>query len=172
KKKYQFVLPVTSNSFIFLLCLALGSVSILAVPVFTPLAKRAFNPRQKWQSDEVNCIRIMNPAPGATYYPGFFVRMTYGTEQCNGAAVAGPWTIHLYNNPNIETGEVRYDYHEVIATEVSEDKRNYIWNIPQDQYQKARNVKNKNNYYIRIETESQMGGKLVGNAGPFAIDEE
>ncbi|KAG0353010.1 hypothetical protein BGZ54_002468, partial [Gamsiella multidivaricata] len=103
----------------------------------------------------------MNPAPGATYYPGFFVRMTYGTEQCNGAAVAGPWTIHLYNNPNIETGEVRYDYHEVIATEVSEDKRNYIWNIPQDQYQKARNVKNKNNYYIRIETESQMGGKLV-----------
>lgn len=84
----------------------------------TQLTKRAFNPRQKWQSNELNCIQILNPTPGATYHPGYFVRLNYGAGQCD-ATAAGPWTIHLYNNLDIQGGKVSYDYHEVIASGVS-----------------------------------------------------
>jgi len=106
-----------------LLCLLLASStsSAPAAPV-SQMAERGtgFNPRQKWQVNEVNCVQILNPAPGATYHPGYFVRMNYGTGQCGGASAAGPWSIHLYNNPEIQDGgKIRYDYHEVIADGVS-----------------------------------------------------
>jgi len=111
-----------------LMCLLLGATTpVFAAPlvghetdvaVDNQFAKRAFNPRQKWQSDELNCIQILNPAPGATYQPGFFVRLNYGAGQCD-ATPAGPWTIHLYNNLDIQGGKVSYDYHEIIASEVS-----------------------------------------------------
>ncbi|KAG0046273.1 hypothetical protein BGZ83_008531 [Gryganskiella cystojenkinii] len=132
-----------------------------------------FNPRQKWQQDELNCIQIYNPAPGALYHPGWFVRMVYGTQECHGATAAGPWTIHLYNNPEIQqSGNIRFDYHEVIVDGLNEYKTQYIWNIPQDQDIKTRNVKKVNDYYVRIETNAQDGTKLVGNVGPFAISPE
>lgn len=106
-----------------LLCLLLASSasSAPAAPV-AQMAERSagFNPKQKWQVDEVNCVQILNPAPGATYHPGYFVRMNYGTSQCGDASAAGPWSIHLYNNPEIQAGgNIRYDYHEVIADGVS-----------------------------------------------------
>jgi len=34
---------------------------------------------------------------------------------------------------------------------------------------KAKTVKKTNDYYVRIETKSREGVKLVGNVGPFAI---
>ncbi|KAF9152117.1 hypothetical protein BG015_005744 [Linnemannia schmuckeri] len=169
-----------------LMCLLIGStISTFASPVIgsetsttatdtiavdhnTVLTKRFFNPRQKWQSDELNCVHILNPAPGATYHPGYFVRLNYGAEQCD-ATAAGPWTIHLYNNLDIQGGRVSYDYHEVIASEVNENKTQYLWTIPSNQNSKTKNVKKTNEYYVRIETNSQEGVKLVGNAGPFAI---
>ncbi|KAG9067053.1 hypothetical protein KI688_012965 [Linnemannia hyalina] len=167
-----------------LMCLLLGATTpstTLAAPVIgsdtttsisldsnTQLAKRSFNPRQKWQSDELNCVQILNPSPGATYHPGYFVRLNYGAGQCD-ATAAGPWTIHLYNNLDIQGGKVSYDYHEVIASGVNEYKTQYMWTIPNNQNSKTKNVKKTNEYYVRIETHSQEGVKLVGNAGPFAI---
>ncbi|GJJ74517.1 hypothetical protein EMPS_06875 [Entomortierella parvispora] len=130
----------------------------------------SFNTRQKWQRDEINCIQILNPAPGANYHPGWFVRMNFGASQCQGVTAAGPWTIHLYNNPEIQQGgNIRFDYHEVIADGLNEYKTQYLWNIPADQTIKARNVKKMSDYYVRVETNSHEGIKLVGNAGPFAI---
>ncbi|KAG0290092.1 hypothetical protein BGZ96_006447 [Linnemannia gamsii] len=165
-------------SLVCLLLLATTAPSTtLAAPVIgsesevildTQLAKRAFNPRQKWQSDELNCIQILNPAPGATYQPGYFVRLNYGAGQCD-ATAAGPWTIHLYNNLDIQGEKVSYDYHEVIASGVNEYKTQYLWTIPN---KANRNVKNSNEYYVRIETNSAEGIKLVGNAGPFAIHQD
>ncbi|KAG0025556.1 hypothetical protein BGZ81_007069 [Podila clonocystis] len=129
-----------------------------------------FNPRQKWQVDEVNCVQILNPAPGATYHPGYFVRMNYGTSQCAGASPAGPWSIHLYNNPEIQAGgKILYDYHEVIAEGINGGRTQYTWNIPADQGSRARNVRKASDYYVRVETKSSDGVKLVGNVGPFAI---
>lgn len=111
-----------------LLCAFLSaSVTTLAAPVpifqedsatHVHLSERSssFNTRQKWQRDEINCIQILNPAAGANYHPGWFVRMNYGTSQCQGVTAAGPWTIHLYNNPEIQQGgKIRFDYHEVIV---------------------------------------------------------
>ncbi|KAF8953722.1 hypothetical protein CPC16_008940 [Podila verticillata] len=135
------------------------------------MAKRStgFDLRQKWQVNEVNCIQILNPAPGATYHPGYFVRMNYGTGQCGGATAASPWSIHLYNNPEIQDGgKIRYDYHEVIADGINEGRTQYTWNIPADQDSRAR-VRKTSDYYVRVETSSADGVKLVGNAGPFAI---
>ncbi|KAF8938158.1 hypothetical protein EDD21DRAFT_434150 [Dissophora ornata] len=152
-----------------LLCLLFGSTSTFAAPT-ARITERSFNPRQKWQSDEVNCVQILNPAPGASYSPGYFVRMAYGTEQCKGATAAGPWTIHLYNNPDIQGGSLRYDYHEVLADGINESETQYTWNIPVDQYMKAKTVEKTNDYYVRIETKSREGVKLVGNVGPFAIN--
>ncbi|KAF9932192.1 hypothetical protein FBU30_008747 [Linnemannia zychae] len=168
-----------------LMCLLLASTtSTSAMPIVGPetttvaavnidnnsdqLVKRSFNPRQKWQSDELNCVQILNPAPGATYYPGYFVRLNYGAEQCD-ATATGPWTIHLYNNLDIQGDKVSYDYHEVIASGINEYKTQYTWTIPSNQNDKAKNVKKANQYYVRIETNSHEGLKLVGNAGPFAI---
>jgi len=107
-----------------LFCLLFGSTSTFAAPTGR-ITERSFNPRQKWQSDEVNCVQILNPAVGASYRPGYFVRMIYGTGLCSGATAAGPWTIHLYNNPDIQGGSIRYDYHEVLADGVS---RYTVWN--------------------------------------------
>ncbi|KAF9437201.1 hypothetical protein BGZ76_001660 [Entomortierella beljakovae] len=129
-----------------LFCFLLGSGSTLAVSANHP-SKRSFNPRQKWERDEINCVRVFNPTTWSTFRPCYFVRMSYGAEQC-GFDAAKPWTIHLYNNPEIErNGEIRYDYHEVIAE----------------------GVKRPNDYYVRVETSSRDGTKLVGNAGPFTI---
>ncbi|KAG0038380.1 hypothetical protein BGZ82_000338 [Podila clonocystis] len=129
-----------------------------------------FNPRQKWQVDEVNCVQILNPARGATYHPGYFVRMNYGTSQCAGSPAAGPWSIHLYNNPEIQAGgKIRYDYHEVIAEGINGGRTQYTWNIPADQDSRARNVRKASDYYVRVETRSSDGIKLVGIVGPFAI---
>ncbi|KAG0349348.1 hypothetical protein BG004_007532 [Podila humilis] len=153
----------------------LGALSMSAaapVPSSSQLTERGngFNPRQKWQVNEVNCVQILNPSPGATYHPGYFVRMNYGTGQCGGAAAAGPWSIHLYNNPEIQVGgKIRYDYHEVLADGINERHTQYVWNIPTDQDSRARNVRKEGDYYVRIETNSEDGTKLVGNAGPFAI---
>lgn len=97
-----------------LIYLALGTSTSLAAPT-SHLVERTFNPRQKWQRDEVNCVQILNPAPGASYHPGYFVRMKFGTDQCEGVTPAEPWTIHLYNNPEIQGEKLQYDYHEVIA---------------------------------------------------------
>lgn len=105
-----------------LLCLALGPTFTFALPTLSPaspLSKRSFNIRQKWERNEVNCIQILNPAPGATYYPGFIVDMIYGTATCEGFEAEGPLEIHLYNNPEMREGKIRYDYHEVIADGVS-----------------------------------------------------
>lgn len=44
-----------------------------------------------------------------------------------------------------------------------------MWTIPNNQNSKTRNVKKTNEYYVRIETNSHEGVKLVGNVGPFAI---
>ncbi|KAF9358619.1 hypothetical protein BGX26_001311 [Mortierella sp. AD094] len=152
-----------------LLCLLFGPASTLAAPA-SHLTERSFNPRQRWQRDEVNCVRILNPAPGATYHPDYFVRLSYGTEQCNGATAAGPWSIHLYNNPEIEQGgKIRFDYHEVIADGLNEYKTQYVWNIPANQQSMTKKVRKSNDYYVRIETSSHDGTKLVGNAGPFSI---
>ncbi|KAF9307367.1 hypothetical protein BGZ74_005807 [Mortierella antarctica] len=156
-----------------LLCLLLASSasSAPAAPV-AQMAERSagFNPKQKWQMDEVNCVQILNPAPGATYHPGYFVRMNYGTSQCGDASAAGPWSIHLYNNPEIQAGgNIRYDYHEVIADGINGGRTQYTWNIPADQDSRARNVRKASEYYVRIETSSSNGIKLAGNAGPFAI---
>ncbi|KAH7028561.1 hypothetical protein BKA57DRAFT_524057 [Linnemannia elongata] len=167
-----------------LMCLILGVTTpstTLAAPIIgsdtttdisldanSQLTKRSFNPRQKWQSDELNCVQILNPSPGATYHPGYFVRLNYGAGQCD-ATATGPWTIHLYNNLDIQGGKVSYDYHEVIASGVNEYKTQYMWTIPNNQNSKTKNVKKTNEYYVRIETNSQEGVKLVGNAGPFAI---
>ncbi|KAF9210110.1 THAP domain-containing protein 4 [Haplosporangium sp. Z 27] len=148
-----------------MLCLLFGTASTLADPV-SHLTKRSFNPREKWQQDEVNCITILNPAPGATYHPGFMVKMNYGTGDCFGANAAAPWSIHLYNNPEIDqNGKIRFDSHEVIADGLSEEKTQYTWYIPSNQ----KNVKNFKDYYVRIETTSHDGIKLVGNKGPFSI---
>lgn len=118
-----------------LMCLLLGASTpstTFAAPVIgstisfdtnTQPTKRSFNPRQKWQSDELNCVQILNPTPGATYHPGYFVRLNYGAGQCD-ATAAGPWTIHLYNNLDIQGGKVSYDYHEVIASGVSSPSYN------------------------------------------------
>ena len=106
-----------------LLGLALGPTLTLALPTLPPIAQlpeRSFNIRQKWERNEVNCIQILNPAPGAAYYPGYFVRMIYGTADCEGFTAAGPLEIHLYNNPEMQGGRIRYDYHEVIADGVSQ----------------------------------------------------
>ncbi|KAG0088328.1 hypothetical protein BGZ93_008495 [Podila epicladia] len=156
-----------------LLCLLLASSasSAPAAPV-AQMAERSagFNPKQKWQVDEVNCVQILNPAPGATYHPGYFVRMNFGTSQCGDASVAGPWSIHLYNNPEIKAGgSIRYDYHEVIADGINGGRTQYTWNIPADQDSRARNVHKASEYYVRIEASSSNGVKLAGNAGPFAI---
>ncbi|KAF8943210.1 hypothetical protein BGZ47_005676 [Haplosporangium gracile] len=147
------------------------TTDIIAVDHNAILTKRSFNLRQKWLSDELNCIQILNPAPGAAYRSGYFVRLNYGAEQCNATAI-GPWTIHLYNNLDIQDGKVSYDYHEVIASEVNEYKMQYLWTIPSNQNSKIKNVKKTNEYYIRIETNSQEGVRLVGNAGPFAISSQ
>ncbi|KAG0376938.1 hypothetical protein BGX24_006980 [Mortierella sp. AD032] len=166
------------KSALSLMCLLVGATtSTFAAPVVgseadavvdTQLTKRSFNPRQKWQSDELNCVQILNPSPGATYHPGYFVRLNYGAGECD-ATAAGPWTIHLYNNLDIQGGKVSYDFHEVIASGVDEYKTQYLWTIPSNQNTKTKNVKKANEYYVRIETNSQEGVKLVGNAGPFAI---
>ncbi|KAG0342458.1 hypothetical protein BG000_004478 [Podila horticola] len=125
------------------LCLLLASSasSAPAAPV-AQMAERSteFNPKQKWQVDEVNCIQILNPAPGATYHPEI---------------QAG--------------GKIRYDYHEVIADGINERRTQYTWSIPADQDLRARNVHKVSDYYVRVETSSSDGVKLVGNAGPFAI---
>ncbi|KAF9903255.1 hypothetical protein EC991_004027 [Linnemannia zychae] len=161
-----------------LMCLLVGATtSSFAAPVVGPeaevvvgaqIVKRSFNPRQKWQSDELNCVQILNPSPGATYHPGYFVRLNYGAGECD-ATATGPWTIHLYNNLDIQDDKVSYDYHEVIASGINEYKTQYLWTIPSNQNSKAKNLKKANKYYVRIETNSQEGVKLVGNAGPFAI---
>ncbi|KAF9085886.1 hypothetical protein BGX23_009310 [Mortierella sp. AD031] len=168
------------RSALSLMCLLLGStIPTFAAPVAvsetdvvavdtTQVIKRSFNPRQKWQSDELNCVQILNPAPGATYRPGYFVRLNYGAGQCD-ATAAGPWTIHLYNNLDIQGGKVSYDYHEVIASGINEYRTQYLWTIPSNQNVKAKGAKKAGDYYVRIETNSQEGVKLVGNAGPFAI---
>ncbi|KAF9412063.1 hypothetical protein BGZ94_001153 [Podila epigama] len=157
-----------------LMCLIFSAASTVAAPVSqSQLAERNsnFNPRQKWQVNEINCVQILNPAPGATYHPGYFVRMIYGTGQCDGATAAGPWSIHLYNNPEIQGGgKIRYDYHEVIADGINESRTQFVWNIPSDQDTRARNVRKPWEYYVRVETSSSDGVKLVGNAGPFAIN--
>ncbi|KAG0221792.1 hypothetical protein B0O80DRAFT_495064 [Mortierella sp. GBAus27b] len=152
-----------------LLYLAVGATTVLAAP--TPHAeKRHFNLRQKWQRDELNCVQILNPTPGAAYHPGFFVHMRFGTEQCAGVTAATPWTIHLYNNPDIQGEKLRYDYHEVIADGINQSNNQFVWNIPATEGNRVKNVKMASEYYIRIETASNDGLKLVGNAGPFTID--
>ncbi|KAF9437159.1 hypothetical protein BGZ76_001769 [Entomortierella beljakovae] len=150
-----------------LCCFLLGG-STLAVSATHP-SKRSFNPRQKWERDEINCVRIFNPTTGSTFRPGYFVRMSYGAEQC-GFDAAKPWTIHLYNNPEIErNGEIRYDYHEVIAEGLNEHSGQYLWTIPAAQQSMEKSVKKTNDYYVRVETSARDGTKLVGNAGPFTI---
>ncbi|KAF9960312.1 hypothetical protein BGZ70_008635 [Mortierella alpina] len=155
-----------------LLCLALGPYFTVALPTLLPasqLPERSFNVRQKWERNEVNCIQILNPAPGAAYYPGYFVRMIYGTANCEGFTATGPLAIHLYNNPEMRGGRIRYDYHEVIADGLGEDENQFLWNIPSNDEAKFDSVQKTADYYVRIETNSDDGVKLVGNAGPFAI---
>ncbi|KAF9985376.1 hypothetical protein BGZ75_003048 [Mortierella antarctica] len=155
-----------------LLCLALGPSFTFALPAPPPasqLTQRPFDIRQKWESNEVNCIQILNPAPGAAYYPGCFVRMIYGTAGCEGFTATGPLEIHLYNNPEMREGRISYDYHEVIADGLSNDENQFLWNIPSDEEAKLDSVRKVADYYVRIETNSQDGVRLVGNAGPFAI---
>ncbi|KAF9136298.1 hypothetical protein BGW39_000014 [Mortierella sp. 14UC] len=159
------------KSTLSLMCLLVGTMTFsFAAPVVgseadvvvgTQLTKRSFNPRQKWQSDELNCVQILDPSPGATYHPGYFVRLNYGAGECD-ATAAGPWTIHLYNSLDIQGGQVSYDYHEAIA---SGYKTQYLWTIPNNQNSKAKNVKKANEYYVRIETNSQEGVKLGSKGG-------
>ncbi|KAG0329016.1 hypothetical protein BGZ99_003646 [Dissophora globulifera] len=151
-----------------LLCLFYRLSSVSAAPT-TLISERSFNPRQKWQRDEVNCIQIFNPSPGASFHPGYFVRMSFGDELCEGAEAVGPWTIHLYNNPDINGDKLRFDYHEILADNVDGSKNQYLWNITPDQEAKVKNVKKIGDYYVRVETSSYEGVKLVGNAGPFTI---
>lgn len=49
---------------------------------------------------------------------------------------------------------------------MKEYKTQYLWTIPNEA---NRNVKKSSEYYVRIETNSAEGVKLVGNVGPFAI---
>ncbi|KAF9978435.1 THAP domain-containing protein 4 [Actinomortierella ambigua] len=132
-------------------------------------SKSEFDLRQKWESSEVNCIQITNPTPGAVYRPGYFVRMKYGTQFCSGSNAAGPWTIHLYNNLKKEDNGVVSDYHEVIAENLDENTTQFLWNIPTDHLDKTKHVRERSEYFVRIETTSHDGQRLVGNAGPFAI---
>ncbi|KAF9104737.1 hypothetical protein BGX27_009975 [Mortierella sp. AM989] len=150
-----------------LLCLFFGPVSSLAASA-SHLTKRSFSLKQKWQRDEVNCVSIYNPSRDAKYHPGYMIHMSYGTEQCNGATAAGPWKIHLYNNPEIVQGKIQFDYHEVIADGLKEYNTQYVWNISPSQQNMAK-VKKVNEYYVRVETSTKDGTKLVGNAGPFSI---
>ncbi|KAF9574230.1 hypothetical protein EC968_007154 [Mortierella alpina] len=155
-----------------LLCLALGPSLTLALPALPPgtqLSERSFNIRQKWENNEVNCIQILNPAPGAAYFSGYFVRMIYGTADCDGFTAEGPVEIHLYNNPEMQGGRIRYDYHEVIADGLGEGQNQFLWNIPSNDEGMFGSVRKTGDYYVRIETNSQDGVRLVGNAGPFAI---
>ncbi|KAG0197907.1 hypothetical protein BGX28_008587 [Mortierella sp. GBA30] len=153
-------------------CLALSSALTFGAPVLPSpfeLSERSINLHQKWERDELNCIQILNPAPGATYHPGYFVRMNYAAENCEGVSATGPWSIHLYNNPELKGGRIQYDYHEVIADGLRESQTQYVWIIPSNQEVHSANVRRAADYYVRIETTSQDGVKLVGNAGPFAI---
>ncbi|KAG0263793.1 hypothetical protein DFQ27_001618 [Actinomortierella ambigua] len=156
----------TSWTVLGLLCIA-GATTAAAAAAVLAARSNDFDLRQKRESNEVNCIQIVNPAPGAVYRPGFFVRMIYGTQFCSGVSATGPWSIHLYNNLKTKNSRVEYDYHEVIAENLSATQ--FLWNIPLDHLDKAKNVRERSEYIVRIETTSQDGKRLVGHAGPFSI---
>jgi len=44
-----------------------------------------------------------------------------------------------------------------------------LWTVPNNHNARAKNVKKPGAYYVRIESNSHEGVKLVGNAGPFTI---